>query len=81
MHTEKILTPELEKNVTEVIRGVKVQLAEFVQSRLNMSERLHHDEIGKHLNKVEGLPENAEVIGVSLPQPNPQLNKAATCNH
>ena len=63
MHTEKILNPELEKNVTEVIRGVKVQLAEFVQKKLNMSERPHHDEIGKHLNEAEGFPENAKVIG------------------
>ena len=31
LHRENILTAELERNVTEIIGGVKRQLAEFVQ--------------------------------------------------
>ena len=62
MHRENILSAELERNVTEIIGGVKKQLAEFVQNKLNLTETPHHQKLGEHIDALEGMPENAEAM-------------------
>ena len=62
MHRENILSVELERNVTEIITGVKRQLAEFVQNKLNLTETPHHHKLGEHIDDLEGMPENAEAM-------------------
>ena len=62
MHKENILSVELERNVTEIITGVKRQLAEFVQNKLNLTETPHHHKLGEHIDDLEGMPENAEAM-------------------
>ena len=62
MHKENILSAEMERSVTEIIGGVKRQLAEFVQNKLNLTETPHHAKLGEHIDDLEGMPENAEAM-------------------
>ena len=32
------------------------------QNKLNLTETLHHQKLGEHIDELEGMPENAEAM-------------------